>query len=99
MNVKNDKDIGSYLRGIPDRPSPKHSTMMNEQSKKRMVAKRLEHLFTGRKAAPGGNATHYSSDKHQSPPLRETDINESYFTSTFGPRGHEKVTYFLLAPR
>ena len=43
----NDQTVKTYLRDIPDNSLPKRSQVMSEKAKKRLVARRLERLFTG----------------------------------------------------
>jgi len=41
------QDIQSYLRDIPEWLLPKHSVPMSEKAKKKLVMRRLEQIFTG----------------------------------------------------
>ena len=61
------KTVKSYLQDIPDSLLPKHSPIMSEKSKMRLVVKRLEQLFTGKHATPG----------EHSQPLQQQIISES----------------------
>lgn len=45
--------VKSYLQDIPDALLPKQNPIMSERAKSTLVVRRLEQLFTGRKAAPG----------------------------------------------
>lgn len=47
------KAVKSYLQDIPDTLLPKHNPIMSERAKSALVVRRLEQLFTGRKASPG----------------------------------------------
>jgi Frequency clock protein len=62
-----DNNIQSYLHDIPDFLLPKHSPIMSEKSKMRLVVKRLEQLFTGKNASPG----------EHSQPLQQQKVSES----------------------
>ncbi len=59
--------VKSYLQDIPDSLLPRHSPIMNETSKMRLVVKRLEQLFTGKDATPS----------EHSQPLQQQKISES----------------------
>lgn len=45
--------VKSYLHEIPDTLLPRRNPVMSEKTKMELVVRRLEQLFTGRKAAPG----------------------------------------------
>lgn len=45
--------VKSYLHDIPDTLLPRRNPVMSEKTKMELVVRRLEQLFTGRKAAPG----------------------------------------------
>ena len=45
------QQITSYLHDIPDSLMPKHSMDMSDRSKRKLVVKRLEQIFTGKGAA------------------------------------------------
>ena len=47
------QQIRSYLHDIADSLRPKHSMVMSDRSKSKLVVKRLEQIFTGKGAAPG----------------------------------------------
>lgn len=47
------KAVKNYLQDIPDTLLPKQNPIMSERAKSTLVVRRLEQLFTGRKAAPG----------------------------------------------
>jgi Frequency clock protein len=67
MQGSKDTNIKSYLHDIPDSLLPKHSPIMSENSKMRLVVKRLEQLFTGKNATPG----------EHSQPLQQQRVSES----------------------
>jgi Frequency clock protein len=64
-------NIKSYLHDIPDSLLPKHSPIMSEESKMRLVVRRLEQLFTGKNAVPG----------EHSQPLQQQKVSESAATA------------------
>ena len=45
------ENVNSYLDDIPQGLMPRHSLVMSEQSKRKLVVKRLEELFSGKGAA------------------------------------------------
>lgn len=47
------QNVKTYLQDIPETLMPQHSLVMSERSKSKMVVKRLEQIFTGRKALDG----------------------------------------------
>jgi hypothetical protein len=49
----NDKTVKSYLHNIPNGLLPRRPLVMSERAKMSLVVRRLENLFTGKKAAPG----------------------------------------------
>jgi hypothetical protein len=64
-------NIKSYLHDIPDSLLPKHSPIMSDESKMRLVVRRLEQLFTGKNAVPG----------EHSQPLQQQKVSESAATA------------------
>jgi Frequency clock protein len=64
-------NIRSYLHDIPDSLLPKHSPIMSEKSKMRMVVRRLEQLFTGKSATLG----------EHSQPVQQQGVSESAATA------------------
>ncbi|KAI1634524.1 frequency clock protein [Biscogniauxia mediterranea] len=48
---RSNQKIENYLRDIPEGLWPRPTTMMTEKEKKKLVVKRLEHLFTGKMAS------------------------------------------------
>lgn len=58
----NDKTVKSYLHNIPKSLLPRQPLVMSERAKMSLVIRRLENLFTGKKAAPG---------KHSQPLLQQ----------------------------
>ncbi|KAI0399954.1 frequency clock protein [Xylaria palmicola] len=51
--IRSNQNIENYLRDIPEGLWPRPSRM-TEHEKKKLVVKRLEHLFTGKMGHPGG---------------------------------------------
>jgi hypothetical protein len=49
----NHKTVKSYLHNIPNGLLPRQPIVMSERAKMSLVVRRLENLFTGKKAAPG----------------------------------------------
>jgi len=47
--IKTDQNIRSFLHNIPEGLLPKHSPVITERQKKKLVVQRLEELFTGSK--------------------------------------------------
>jgi hypothetical protein len=52
-NSKKETDIQNYLHDIPDSLLPREAVPVSETAKMQLVVQRLEHLFTGKGAAPG----------------------------------------------
>ena len=52
------QNVKSYLHDIPETLLPKHSLAMSERAKSKLVVKRLEQIFTGRRAAGRHNQSH-----------------------------------------
>jgi len=61
------KKVKNYLRDIPDTLLPKQSPVMSERAKSALVVRRLEQLFTGRKAIVG----------HHDQPLQQQEISQN----------------------
>lgn len=59
--------VKNYLQEIPPGLLPKHGPIMSERVKQALVVRKLEQLFTGRRAAPGEH-------KH---PLQQQEISHS----------------------
>jgi hypothetical protein len=49
----NHRNVRSYLHNIPESLLPKKSPALTEKAKMKLVVKRLEQLFTGRRVEPG----------------------------------------------
>ncbi|ETI25044.1 hypothetical protein G647_04414 [Cladophialophora carrionii CBS 160.54] len=64
---KKDTDIQNYLYDIPDSLLPRETVSVSENAKMQMVVQRLEHLFTGKRAAPGEHSL----------PLQQQQISRS----------------------
>ncbi|EXJ60130.1 hypothetical protein A1O7_04282 [Cladophialophora yegresii CBS 114405] len=64
---KKDTDIQNYLYDIPDSLLPRETTSVSENAKMQLVVQRLEHLFTGKRAAPGEHSL----------PLQQQQISRS----------------------
>ncbi|KAH9215021.1 frequency clock protein [Leptodontidium sp. 2 PMI_412] len=66
--VKTDQNIHSFLHNIPEGLLPKHSPVITERQKKKLVVQRLEELFTGRKGLIVGA---------HSQPLQQQEVSAS----------------------
>lgn len=64
--LQSNQNIQDYLRDIPEGLWPK-PTVMTEHEKKRLVVKRLEHLFTGKM----GNSTDRPNPRYTTQPIAE----------------------------
>ena len=61
------QNVKSYLHDIPETLVPKDSLAMSERAKSRLVVRRLEQIFTGRRAAPPRqNQSHQQQEVSQS---------------------------------
>ena len=60
------QNVQSYLHDIPETLVPKHSLAMSERAKSRLVVRRLEQIFTGRRAAGLHNQSHQQQEVSQS---------------------------------
>ncbi|OCL02781.1 hypothetical protein AOQ84DRAFT_357211 [Glonium stellatum] len=49
------ENVQSYLHDIPPGLLPKHTTAMTDKSKKKLVVRRLEQIFAGKRPAAGGH--------------------------------------------
>ena len=58
--------VKSYLDDIPETLVPKTSLAMSERAKSRLVVRRLEQIFTGRRAAPRLSQSHQQQEVSQS---------------------------------
>lgn len=67
QNTKEQK-VQSFLQNIPEGLLPKHSLVMTERQKKKIVVGRLEQLFTGKKGSAIGS---------HSQPLQQQKVSES----------------------
>ncbi|KAL9076330.1 MAG: hypothetical protein Q9161_001046 [Pseudevernia consocians] len=56
------QNVKSYLHDIPETLLPKHSLAMSERAKSKLVVKRLEQIFTGRRAAGRHNQSHQQQE-------------------------------------
>jgi hypothetical protein len=68
LTVSKEAKVQSFLDDIPPGLFPKHSTVMSERSKKKLVVRRLEQLFTGNIKIAGGS---------NSQPLQQQGVSES----------------------
>ncbi|CZR64189.1 related to period clock protein FRQ [Phialocephala subalpina] len=66
--VGKEQKIHSFLHNIPEGLLPKHSPVMTERQKKKLVVQRLEQLFTGRRGA--------KADEH-SQPFQQQEVSKS----------------------
>ncbi|CAD6579523.1 MAG: hypothetical protein ASARMPRED_009170 [Alectoria sarmentosa] len=60
------QNVKSYLHDIPETLVPKHSLVMSDRAKSRLVVRRLEQIFTGRRAAGRHNQSHQQQEVSQS---------------------------------
>ena len=60
------QNVKSYLDDIPETLVPKNSLAMSERAKSRLVVRRLEQIFTGRRAAPRHHQSHQQQKVSQS---------------------------------
>ena len=60
------RKVKSYLDDIPETLVPKNSLAMSERAKSRLVVRRLEQIFTGRRAALGHNQSYQQQEISQS---------------------------------
>ncbi|KAG0647077.1 Frequency clock [Hyphodiscus hymeniophilus] len=63
-----DQNIQSFLHNSPEGLLPNHSMTMSERQKKKLVVRRLEHLFTGQRG---------SAVVDHSQPLQQQEVSES----------------------
>ena len=56
------QNVKSYLDDIPETLVPKTSLVMSERAKSRLVVRRLEQIFTGRRAAPRHSQSHQQQE-------------------------------------
>ncbi|MCJ1247710.1 hypothetical protein MMC30_004925 [Trapelia coarctata] len=59
--VSRNQNIRSYLQDIPEGLLPRHPPLMTEKSRKKLVVRRLEQLFTGK----GASSTKHSQSHQQ----------------------------------
>ena len=60
------QNVKSYLDDIPETLVPKTSLPMSERAKSKLVVRRLEQIFTGRRAAPRHSQSHQQQEVSQS---------------------------------
>ena len=60
------QDVKSYINDIPETMVPKISLAMSERAKSRLVVRRLEQIFTGRRAAPQHHQSHQQQEVSRS---------------------------------
>ena len=60
------QNVESYLHDMPQTLVPKNSLGMSEKAKSRLVVRRLEQIFTGRRAAPHNSQSHQQQKVSQS---------------------------------
>ena len=68
QRIGKEQNIQSFLHNIPEGLLPKHSPVMTERQKKKLVVQRLEQLFTGNRGANIGN---------QSQPIQQQEVSKS----------------------
>ena len=60
------QNVKSYLHDIPETLVPKYALAMSERAKRRLVVRRLEQIFTGRRAAGRHNQSYQQQEVSQS---------------------------------
>jgi len=65
---RKEENVQTFLHDIPEGLMPKHSTVMTERQKKKVVVRRLEQLFTGKSESIGGD---------HSQPLQQQEVSKS----------------------
>ena len=60
QNSRTQQNVKSFLHDIPETLVPKHAVAMSERSRKQLVVKRLEQIFTGK-----GAASRHPTQAHQ----------------------------------
>jgi hypothetical protein len=68
QRIGKEQNIKSFLHNIPEGLLPKHSPVMTERQKKKLVVQRLEQLFTGNRGANIGN---------RNQPLQQQEVSKS----------------------
>jgi hypothetical protein len=68
QRIGKEQKVQSFLHNIPEGLLPKHSTVMTERQKKKLVVQRLEQLFTGNKGANIGS---------RSQPQQQQEVSKS----------------------
>lgn len=66
--VGKEQKIRSFLHDIPEGLLPKHSPVMTERQKKKLVVQRMEQLFTGRRGSKAGE---------NSQPFQQQEVSKS----------------------
>ncbi|KAI9726855.1 MAG: hypothetical protein M1834_001483 [Cirrosporium novae-zelandiae] len=65
--MSRERNVKNYLEEIPEHLLPKHSLVMTERVKMKLIVRRLENIFTGQKATKGGH----------SQPLQQQEVSHS----------------------
>ncbi|KAF4636052.1 hypothetical protein G7Y89_g2025 [Cudoniella acicularis] len=83
--IKSTKDqkIQSFLQDIPEGLLPKHSIVMTERQKKKLIVRRLEQLFTGKVNGIVGD---------HGQPLQQQEISNSAAKADQKPKNHSSPT-------
>jgi hypothetical protein len=68
-----EQKVESYLRDIPEGLYPRH-VIMTEKEKKKLVVRRLEHLFTGKMGGRQGRRKQEEQQKQQSGPHSQSAV-------------------------
>lgn len=66
QSLSRQQNVKSYLHDIPETLLPKHSLQMSERAKSKLVVKRLEQIFTGKKAAGRHSQSYQQQEVSQS---------------------------------
>lgn len=78
QSLSRQQNVKSYLHDIPETLLPKHSLPMSERAKSKLVVRRLEQIFTGRRAAGRHNQSHQQQEVSQSAAQADRSGLEAY---------------------
>ena len=66
QSLSTQQNVKSYLHDIPETLLPKHSLQMSEKAKSKLVVKRLEQIFTGKRATGRHSQSYQQQEVSQS---------------------------------
>lgn len=66
QSLSRQQNVKSYLHDIPETLLPKHSLPMSERAKSKLVVRRLEQIFTGKRAAGRHSQSYQQQEVSQS---------------------------------